>query len=57
MIMCANGVPEQLIIDIFIRAVDSLKGFRDRVKYNRTNKDDSRLIGLCSEVSLAKGCL
>jgi RNA-dependent RNA polymerase len=52
LIMCANGVPEQLIIEIFNQAVNSIKDLRKRVQAAKTTKDDHRLITACSEVSL-----
>lgn len=50
MIMCANGIPEQLFVDIFTEAVDSIKGLRGRVEFNTMTKSDHRLLSLCSEV-------
>ena len=58
MIMCANGVPRKLIIDIFSDAVTNIKGLVRRVKGGRANKDDFSLIATCSDVSRPlKPCL
>ena len=51
MIMCANGVPEDLMIEIFHNAVTDIKGLRGRVKAGRPSKEDCNLMSLCSDVS------
>ncbi|ODN90833.1 RNA-dependent RNA polymerase 1 [Cryptococcus wingfieldii CBS 7118] len=48
-IMCANGVPHDLIIEIFQDAVADIKGFRDRVKQGRLSKADQQLVELCND--------
>ncbi|EIW68226.1 hypothetical protein TREMEDRAFT_74213 [Tremella mesenterica DSM 1558] len=52
MIMCANGIPEQLMIDIFNDAVASIKGLRERVATKTLSRDDHKLISTCSEFPL-----
>ena len=49
-IMCANGIPESLIIDLFREAVNNIRGLSRRIKQNKLTKEDSRLISTCSEV-------
>ena len=51
MIMCANGVPENLVIEIFQDAVTNLKGLRRRVKAGKSTLEDDRLLSTCSDVS------
>jgi len=51
MIMCANGVPENLLIQIFRDAVWSIRGLKDRVEDRKQTKDDYDLMSLCSDVS------
>ena len=51
MIMCANGVPKKLIIDIFCDAVTNIKGLVRRVKSGKATKDDFGLMSTCSDVS------
>ncbi|WRT68501.1 uncharacterized protein IL334_005477 [Kwoniella shivajii] len=51
-IMCANGVPTSLMVDIFNEAVAHIKGLRDRVQGNKMTKEDRSLIGLCSDFPL-----
>jgi RNA-dependent RNA polymerase len=48
--MCANGVPESLMIDIFQDAVLDIQGMKQRVKAGRMTREDMSTIGLCSEV-------
>jgi hypothetical protein len=50
--MVANGVREQLIIDIFHEAVNSIKGLKLRVKRGQMSKEDRRLIS-ATEVSFS----
>jgi hypothetical protein len=52
MIMNANGIPEQLFIEIFREAVDTIKGLRGRVETNALTKSDHRLLSQCSDVGL-----
>ena len=52
-IMCALGIPESLMIEIFRDAVSNIKGLRDRVRRRQISKDDHRLISLCSEFPLS----
>ena len=49
-IMCANGIPKQLFIDLFEDAVFSIRGLRSRVALGAITDDDWRLMSLCSEV-------
>lgn len=51
-IMCANGIPEDLFIEIFRKTVDGIKGLADRVNNGRWTDDDIKLISMCSEVGL-----
>ena len=51
MIMCANGVPEELIVNIFQDAIQKISGLKGRVMSRKMTKDDERLIGICSDVS------
>ncbi|WVQ95053.1 hypothetical protein IAU59_002145 [Kwoniella sp. CBS 9459] len=53
-IMCANGVPTELMVDIFNDAVSHIKGLPERVKQNQMTKDDHTLIGVCSDFPLAQ---
>ncbi|WVW85521.1 hypothetical protein I302_107559 [Kwoniella bestiolae CBS 10118] len=53
-IMCANGVPSELMVEIFNEAVSHIKGLKDRVAAKRMTKDDNQLIGLCSDFPLAQ---
>lgn len=50
MIMCANGVPGQVVLDLFKDAITHIKGLRDRVRRKEVTKEDYNLIGQCSEV-------
>lgn len=50
-IMCANGVPHELIIGIFEDAIADIKGFRDRVWNDAITENDEQLIALCNDVS------
>lgn len=49
-IMAANGIPEQLFIQLFTDKVNGIKGLADRVKARRWNDDDIKLISTCSDV-------
>ena len=51
MIMCANGIREELFIEIFTEAVEHTKGLTGRVQAGKTTKDDYNLLSLCSDVS------
>nr|XP_019011562.1 RNA-dependent RNA polymerase 1 [Kwoniella pini CBS 10737]OCF50343.1 RNA-dependent RNA polymerase 1 [Kwoniella pini CBS 10737] len=53
-IMCANGVPRELVVQIFQEAVADIKGLRERVKSNKMTKGDHQLIGLCSDFPLGQ---
>ncbi|WVF67576.1 hypothetical protein IAT40_002334 [Kwoniella sp. CBS 6097] len=53
-IMCANGVPTELMIEIFENAVSHIKGLRDRVKQGQMTKDDHSLIGVCTDFPLGQ---
>ncbi|KAK4685416.1 RNA-dependent RNA polymerase, partial [Tremellales sp. Uapishka_1] len=53
MIMNANGVPEELFIELFQDAVTNLRGLRERVRANRLTKLDQNLISQCSDFPLA----
>jgi hypothetical protein len=50
MIMCANGVPGQVVLDLFKNAITHIKGLRDRVRRKEVTKEDYNLIGQCSDV-------
>lgn len=50
-IMCANGIPEKLFVDLFKRTVDKIKGLAGRVENGTFSAEDIRLISTCSEVS------
>jgi hypothetical protein len=50
MIMCANGVPERLILDLFDEAVVNIKGLKERVERSSITKEDWNLMSTCSEV-------
>ena len=49
-IMAANGIPEELFVQIFKERVDGIKGLADRVKERSWNDEDMKLISMCSEV-------
>jgi RNA-dependent RNA polymerase len=51
MIMCANGVPDELIVKIFEDAIHKIKGLKGRVMEQKMTADDKRLLTLCSDVS------
>ncbi|GFZ50894.1 hypothetical protein JCM24511_08652 [Saitozyma sp. JCM 24511] len=53
MIMCANGVPGQVVLDLFKDAITHIKGLRDRVRRKEVTKEDYKLIGQCSEFPLS----
>ena len=53
MIMCANGVPEELIIEIFAAAVADIRGLKSRVQSGRATKEDYSLMSSCKDVSRA----
>ncbi|WWC63397.1 uncharacterized protein I303_105997 [Kwoniella dejecticola CBS 10117] len=53
-IMCANGVPRELMVEIFEEAVSHIKGLRERVGNNRMTEHDRQLVGLCSDFPLAQ---
>ncbi|WWD19157.1 hypothetical protein CI109_103615 [Kwoniella shandongensis] len=53
-IMCANGVPKDLIISIFKDSVDHIKGLRGRVESSSMTEEDHRLVSACSEFPLAQ---
>ncbi|AFR96691.2 RNA-dependent RNA polymerase 1 [Cryptococcus neoformans C23] len=53
-IMCANGVPHELIIGIFEDAIADIKGFKDRVWNNAVTENDQQLIALCNDFPLAQ---
>ncbi|WVN86300.1 uncharacterized protein L203_101463 [Cryptococcus depauperatus CBS 7841] len=53
-IMCANGVPHNLIISIFEEAISDIKGFRDRVGDGAITKKDVELIALAEDFPLAE---
>ena len=42
--MIANGVPEQLILDVFDQAVTNIKGLGFRVREGRMSKQDRHLL-------------
>ncbi|KAK8854698.1 hypothetical protein IAR55_003437 [Kwoniella newhampshirensis] len=52
-IMCANGVPKDLMLEIFHDAVEHIKGLRARVESRRMTEEDHRLIASCSDFPLA----
>jgi len=52
--MCANGVPKELMKEIFVEAVQNIKGMRGRVKSGQITKEDFNTMGLCSDVSYAR---
>lgn len=49
-IMCANNIPERLIIELFQDAVNNIKGLSKRIRNNRMTQEDERLISMCSHV-------
>ena len=49
-IMCANGVSQHLMIELFEEAVSNIKGLRVRVQQGAVTKDDWRLMSSCSDV-------
>ena len=51
MIMCANGIPESLMLEIFKDAIEEIHGLRRRVVERRMTKADINQISTCSEVS------
>ncbi|WWC93489.1 hypothetical protein V866_000324 [Kwoniella sp. B9012] len=53
-IMCANGVPSELMVEIFQDAVAHIKGLKDRVAARKMTKDDHQLIGLCSDFPMTQ---
>jgi hypothetical protein len=50
-IMCANGVPHNLMVELFQDSVENIKGMKARVRAGRVTKDDYNTMGLCSDVS------
>ena len=50
-IMCANGVPEELIVKIFEDAIHKIQGLKGRVMGQKMTKDDQRNLTICSDVS------
>ncbi|ORX38450.1 RNA dependent RNA polymerase-domain-containing protein [Kockovaella imperatae] len=52
LIMCANGVPHQVIRQIFEDAVSSIRGMRRRVEQGRHTREDLKLMSVCSEFPL-----
>ncbi|OCF31540.1 RNA-dependent RNA polymerase 1 [Kwoniella heveanensis BCC8398] len=53
-IMCANGVPNELMVEIFSDAVSHIKGLRERVTQGKMTKDDHSLIGVCTDFPLGQ---
>ncbi|TYJ52353.1 hypothetical protein B9479_007047 [Cryptococcus floricola] len=53
-IMCANGVPQELIISIFKDAVADIDGFRDRVRDGKMTKADEQLGRMCDNFPFMK---
>jgi RNA-dependent RNA polymerase len=51
MIMCANGIPEQLMMDIFQESIAEINGLKGRVMSQSMTKEDVNLINTCSDVS------
>lgn len=51
MIMCANGIPEQLMIDTFQESIEEIHGLKTRVMAQEMTKADIALINTCSDVS------
>lgn len=51
MIMCANGVSEQLIVELFQDAIKQIKGLKERVMARAMTKEDFKMINICSDVS------
>jgi len=49
-IMCANGIPERLFVDLFQRTVSKIKGLAGRVENGTQSQEDIQLISICSEV-------
>ncbi|ORY35716.1 RNA dependent RNA polymerase-domain-containing protein [Naematelia encephala] len=52
MMMCANGVPENLIIRIFQENLRSIRGLKQRVRRGAASKEDYKLMSVCSEFPL-----
>ena len=55
MIMCANGVPEEVIVQIFQDAIHKIQGLKGRVMGGRMTKEDYRLLTICSDVGALTG--
>ncbi|WVQ80183.1 hypothetical protein IAT38_002288 [Cryptococcus sp. DSM 104549] len=53
-IMCANGVPHELMIEIFEQAVAHIKGLTERVRTNQMTKDDHGVIATCVDFPIAQ---
>lgn len=51
MIMCALGVPETFMLEIFKDALTSIQGLKARVKAGRPTKGDFTLMSMSSDVS------
>ncbi|BEI83326.1 hypothetical protein CcaverHIS002_0311940 [Cutaneotrichosporon cavernicola] len=53
MIMEANGVPQELFLELFDRALEKLQGFEDRIKAGTLTVDDLVLLGSCREFPIS----
>ncbi|BEJ14161.1 hypothetical protein CspHIS471_0313350 [Cutaneotrichosporon sp. HIS471] len=53
MIMEANGVPQELFLELFDRALEKLQGFEDRIKAGTLTVDDLVLLSSCREFPIS----
>ncbi|WWC90607.1 uncharacterized protein L201_005543 [Kwoniella dendrophila CBS 6074] len=51
-IMCANGVPAALILEIFKEEVAHTKGLKDRIAAGKMTQKDDQLVAMCSDFPL-----